>query len=250
MYMAKQPVIVLHHGLFGFARKQLAPGVGLEYFHRISGSLESDGHSVVATQVSPVASIARRAEELAEQVEQLDGAPIIVLAHSMGGLDARYMLSRLHRGRDVAALVTIGTPHHGTSFADWVVRQFGKKLKLEQFIDRMDLNAGAFADLTRKSSREFTTATPERTNVRYFSIAGMVEWLNIPAFMLHSHIHVLRNEGANDGVVPVSSARYGEFLGVWPAHHLQLVNRRLGAGRRLDMKKRYCALVRKVINSL
>ncbi len=45
------------------------------------------------------------------------GAPrIVVVAHSMGGLVVRAWLRR-HGGRNVARVVTVGTPHHGTGLA-------------------------------------------------------------------------------------------------------------------------------------
>lgn len=40
-----------------------------------------------------------------------------VVGHSMGGLVATYLLKQLDRGRHVRHVVTLGTPHHGTSAA-------------------------------------------------------------------------------------------------------------------------------------
>ncbi|MBZ2207053.1 esterase/lipase family protein [Massilia soli] len=46
------------------------------------------------------------------------GAPrVVILAHSMGGLVARAYLRR-HGAARVAHLITLGTPHHGTSLAN------------------------------------------------------------------------------------------------------------------------------------
>ena len=46
------------------------------------------------------------------------GAPrVVILAHSMGGLVARAYLRR-HGAARVARLITLGTPHHGTSLAN------------------------------------------------------------------------------------------------------------------------------------
>ena len=44
---------------------------------------------------------------------------VVIIAHSMGGLDARYMISRLGMDDRVTALVTITTPHRGSPYADW-----------------------------------------------------------------------------------------------------------------------------------
>ena len=55
------------------------------------------------------------------QKEQGLGAPFDIMAHSMGGLVSRYYIQE-NPGK-VAALVTLGTPHHGSPLADsfqWV----------------------------------------------------------------------------------------------------------------------------------
>ena len=51
----------------------------------------------------------------------LDGAEhevvigkVNIIAHSLGGLDARQMLTHLGMGSRVASLTTVGTPHRGT----------------------------------------------------------------------------------------------------------------------------------------
>ncbi len=44
------------------------------------------------------------------------GRPVAIVAHSMGGLVARALLARVPPGR-LAAIVTLGTPHHGTVLA-------------------------------------------------------------------------------------------------------------------------------------
>ena len=149
--MNERPIIVLHHGLFGFAHKRPAPRLRLDYFHRINRVLGEDGYRVVCTHVAPIGSVAARAQQLADQLDHLNGAPVYLLAHSLGGLDARHMLTRLGRGRNVKALVTIGTPHRGTSFADWVVKRLGRS-PIE--FTRTKQAEFAAAGLTKQSAEE------------------------------------------------------------------------------------------------
>ena len=60
---------------------------------------------------------AQRIEDAARQLRAQAGAPqLVVVAHSMGGLAARAWM-RLHGAQQVARLVTLGTPHHGTCLA-------------------------------------------------------------------------------------------------------------------------------------
>lgn len=74
---------------------------------------------VVTTNYSPLTTDIRvEAARLAEQVEQLVRETgyerVHVVGHSMGGLIARYYVTRLGGDERVHTLVTLGTPHGGT----------------------------------------------------------------------------------------------------------------------------------------
>lgn len=57
------------------------------------------------------------AEKVARLVKRHDLPQIDIVAHSMGGLIARYYVKRLGGDRYVRSLVTLGTPHHGSPMA-------------------------------------------------------------------------------------------------------------------------------------
>jgi len=66
-------------------------------------------------------SIVSRAARLDEQLRaQARGRGVNMLAHSMGGLDSRYLISHL-RPTDYAplSLTSVSTPHRGSPFMDW-----------------------------------------------------------------------------------------------------------------------------------
>lgn len=69
----------------------------------------------------PLGDIDRYAEQLARRVEAIcaaTGAPrLLLVAHSMGGLVSRAYIHKLGGARRVASLVTLASPHHGTSLA-------------------------------------------------------------------------------------------------------------------------------------
>ena len=48
----------------------------------------------------------------------------------------------------------------------------------------------------------------------------------VSSYLLLSHGYVENREGSNDGLVSVESARWGNFLGVLPADHLDEVGHR------------------------
>jgi triacylglycerol esterase/lipase EstA (alpha/beta hydrolase family) len=104
----RNPVILLHG--FGMNRTQwfwlarrlrargLGPIYGMNYF-----SLQS------------VRSSARQLSRFVDRVMEREHAgEVDIVAHSLGGLVARYYIERLSEGRKIGRLITIGTPHHGT----------------------------------------------------------------------------------------------------------------------------------------
>lgn len=65
-----------------------------------------------------IEDLARLIEQKVERLVRRHNLPKIdIVAHSMGGLVARYYVKRLGGERFVRKLVTMGTPHHGTPMA-------------------------------------------------------------------------------------------------------------------------------------
>jgi triacylglycerol lipase len=166
----------------------------------------------------------------------------------MGGLDARYLISRLAMASRVLTLTTLGTPHRGTAFADWGVGRFERVLA--PICQRLAVPLQAFYDLTTAACQAFNEQVPDAPSVRYFSVAGCHEggWLS-PEWQL-SHPIVTRAEGANDGVVSIASAKYGEDCEIWQGDHFSLVNWlnpvALGRGLCQERSSHYAALVRRL----
>src|SRR5947209_5831161 len=126
--------VVLHHGMFGFGNFQLGR-FKLSYFAGgIEQAISQRGHPLIVSRVHPTAAIATRARQLKETILrrlEILGRPrdrVVIIAHSMGGLDARYMISCMGMENRVAALATISSPHHGSSYADWCLRHLGQRL--------------------------------------------------------------------------------------------------------------------------
>ena len=110
--------VILVHGLFGFDHIGI-PGARLHYFRGIVQHLESLGCHAHAVRLSPAASVPDRAKQLVAKIEALGHDRVDIIAHSLGGLDARYALTHLGLAARVRSLVTVGTPHRGTWMAHW-----------------------------------------------------------------------------------------------------------------------------------
>lgn len=218
-----QAPIVLLHGLCGFDRIFLVRRPIRDYFPGIGEYLRTSGNRVLIPRLSPTASVATRAAELRAYLKREVGSrPVHLIGHSLGGLDARYMISKLDGENRALSLTTVGTPHRGTTFADWGLDRFSRFLR--PLLRRAGLQEDAFYDLTVDSCRRFNEAVPDVPGVRYFSVAGVCEKPLLQAQWWLSSRIVGRAEGPNDGVVSVKSATWGERCDVWNADHLNLVN--------------------------
>lgn len=215
--------IVLVHGLLGYPRVRMAGVTLASYFSGIPDWLEKAGNRVLSPWLSPTAGIADRALQLKRHLDRMaPGEGVHILAHSMGGLDTRYMISRMGMGSRVLSLTTLGTPHRGTAFADWGIRRLSRLVK--PMLCYLSVPDQAFYDLTRESCRKFNEQVPDDPRVRYFSVGGQQESHHVRTeWQLPYHI-VLQAEGPNDGVVSLESARWGEQLDVWEGDHLTLIN--------------------------
>jgi triacylglycerol esterase/lipase EstA (alpha/beta hydrolase family) len=108
------PPVLLVHGY----------GCNSGYWAHLAPLLDREGISHAGIDLEPVAgSIDDYAPLIEARVRELcaatGAARIAIVAHSMGGLAARAWMRRYETGGSarVAALITLGTPHHGTALA-------------------------------------------------------------------------------------------------------------------------------------
>ena len=218
-----QAPIVLAHGLFGFDQIALGRLTLATYFRGIPELLRAAGNRVLVTKVPPIAGIAARAKRLHEQIAAtFPDESVHLIGHSMGGLDARMLLSDPDWSRRVLSLTTIGTPHLGSSIADFAQLKAGRIFRL---LTRLGIDHRGFLDVTRRNARQFhQTAAPPR-GIPCFSIAGSpaIEEVCWPLHRLYAALFEL--EGPNDGLVSVESAlAFGTPLPEWPVDHLRQMN--------------------------
>ncbi|KAH7011941.1 Alpha/Beta hydrolase protein [Ilyonectria destructans] len=227
--------IVLAHGLLGFSELQLSSYLpSVQYWHGIKEALTAQGATVITPTVPPSSSIADRAAALHAALAECAPAPdaVNIIAHSMGGLDARYMLAHMSPPPvRVASLVTVATPHRGSAFADYLLEEGGKAPihlpRLYGAIERAGFGTAAFAQLTRRYMQsEFNPATPDSPDVRYFSYgAAFVKTPPLLNPFRYPHGVLATVEGPNDGLVSVESSRWGTYKGtLLGVSHLDLIN--------------------------
>jgi triacylglycerol lipase len=258
--------IILAHGLAGSVDS---------FDPAIVTALQGEGFFVLRDAVSPVDSVAHRAAQLATQVDSFIAAnqldKVHIIAHSMGGLDSRYLISTLGYADKITSLTTVGTPHRGSPLADIglgisddvgttaedailaLTNAFGIGSNITA--DQVDL---ALTDLAEATAPAFNAANPDAPEVKYFSYAGYSTLLGIPNINAHalcsstgvktpspsSLPSILNVTGPiigggdfrpHDGVVPIDSAIWTGFLGCIPTDHLDMTRAGEKSASKLDI---------------
>lgn len=233
--------LVLCPGLFGFGEIEIAGG-RLAYFRGVPGRLEKSSWQVNLARVTGAASVEVRARELAEYIRTIDAPKVNVIAHSMGGVDARFAVSRLGLAQRVASLVTVGTPHRGTPLAD-LGEGLAERLGLRHALQRAGVGLDALRDLTVARMEAFNGEVPDAPGVVYGSVVGVApRTLDVNPLLVPTYLWLKRRAGENDGVVPASSQPWGEVLARIEADHWA----EIGWSRRFDAAELYARLAREL----
>jgi triacylglycerol lipase len=207
--------VVLAHGFLGFDEIAVG-GSRFAYFRGVVERLEQLGITAHTVRMPASAPIAVRAAELATLVRSLPGR-VNVIAHSMGGLDARYAISQLGIADRVASLTTIGTPHQGTPIADlgagWV-----RRLRLDRALTPM-LDVAGLHDLTTTRMKQFNRDVRDHAGVAYLSVVARTPRGRVNPLLKVPHRYMQHYVGDNDGVVPAESQLWGELMREIEADH-------------------------------
>lgn len=226
-------------------------GVALDYWFGIQEALQAKGSTVIVAKVPGFGSIEERAKELNRFISRATGylrkqskseiyhedahpdqgketdesfeqrqekVKVNLIAHSMGGLDCRYLISKIeNKNFEVVSLTTITTPHRGSEVADHVVdlaKNLPEDIKLPPSIYQ----------LTTNYLRGFNKEVLNDPNVQYLSYGAsfIPKWFNV----FYGTWQIINEKaGPNDGMVSVDSAKWGIYLGTLVnVDHLDLIN--------------------------
>ena len=150
----------------------------------------------------------------------------------MGGLDSRYLISKIHKENEnykVASLTTISTPHHGSECADFIVDLIGNNQILKNVCPQ------SIFDLTTSNMKKFNQSVKDDPNVQYFSFGARfnprwynlfsLTWLVMKYEIKKDKARELRRLIDNDGLVSVESSKWGQYIGTLDeVDHLDLIN--------------------------
>lgn len=209
-------------------------GVGfrdLRYFNywgRIPGELIRNGATVYYGNQEAWGTIFNNAEDIKKVilqiVEDMGCEKVNIIAHSKGGLDSRYMITKLQMAPYVASLTTISTPHRGCRMVDVAIRmpqplyRFVSKLVNFFFSALGDKNPDFYTASQQFStawSAQFNKDTPDEKGIYYQSYMSVMRSCVSHLLLGVTHLIIRPLEGDNDGLVALESAKWGEFRGVF-----------------------------------
>ena len=217
--------LVLAHGILGFGNPLGLP-FPVNYFNGVAKHLTDRRFRVESPDVGAFSSIKTRGQQIGQFITRLRLAPnerVHVIAHSMGGLDMRQALATVPGVKErVATLVTIGTPHAGSTVADAVEAGVGPIFEAVPFFIREAFTAGLH-DLTTARVTSFNQTTAFVHGPRYIAIAGnaALGGHELLLFQLASVVGGQTHQ-ITDGVVTRASALPAEYeqpFPDWPVDH-------------------------------
>lgn len=204
------PIILMH----GFAGTDKYFGF-LDYFYQVKPHLEKLGYAVFTPSVQPIANSTQRVFTLKTKIDdifkQTGARKLNLIAHSQGGIDGRLLISFHNYGDVIASLTTISTPHRGIPIPNLLIPPS--------------------QELSESNMQQYNQLYPNDPRVAYFSYAGVSCGIldstcrkkyndeTIDPLLIATFNTLKSLRGDNDGVVPVSSAKWGTFLGEIPADH-------------------------------
>jgi triacylglycerol lipase len=237
--------IILVHGILGFAKR-----LRMDYFRGLPGHFREQGLRVLVPELNPTEGVEFRGNQLRDQIQAAAAAGTIdltrkthIIAHSLGGLDSRYILSPANPNQlqvPVRSLTTLSTPHRGSPVADLVDNPLalspfrlphlpfaaGPNL-LEPVLNALGISLNGLRDLTTSACQSFSEKYVDNPNVSYFSSAGSgrasFPETSVPFLPFHRYISAVTGD-PNDGMVPVPSAQWRNFdSSTWAGDHGEMI---------------------------
>ncbi len=214
----KYPLLLVH-GVF------FRDSTFFNYWGRIPKELERNGAVIYYGMQPSAASVEDCAGELSKRirsiVEETGCEKVNIIAHSKGGLDCRYAVSKLNAAPYVASLTTVNTPHRGCEFAEYLLNRAPEELKnevtnaynstLRKIGEQNPDFMAAVTDLTASvcTQRDRELGIPE--GIFCQSVGSVLKKPSGGKFPLNLSYYLVNYfDGPNDGLVSADSFGWGE----------------------------------------
>ncbi len=216
----KYPILLVH----GIAIKDL---FFIKSFGKIDKNLKDEGYKVFKSNVDGFGTVENNAailkEEILKIIEEEKTDKVNIIAHSKGGLDAKYMIEKLDMEDYVQSLTTLCTPHKGSPIAsnrlrlpNWILRiiafwlNFWFKIFGERKPDSLKVcKELALADDIEKETFKISKRIYCQSYSTKMDKAKDDFIMGIPLVFFHH----FSKDTETDGLVGIDSTKFGEYKG-------------------------------------
>lgn len=254
--------IVLAHGMGAQAKIVNI----LDYWYGIEDALEDEGADVYITSVNGMDSTANKAASFKKQFLEIlavsGKTKANIIGHSHGTIYTRYAITLLNLAPNVASWTGLSGPHRGSSVADFIFKVVpnqgwtlvGDVLDIVYIFVMGDKNPSSLQngiEMTRNYMQNtFNPNCPDISGLYYQSYTSKIRYASNSVLLEIPWLICLAYEGDNDGLVAVTSAKWGNYRGCiegawWSGgvDHLNIVNQFFGVTPGFDAPQFYIDVV-------
>ena len=257
----RYPIVLVH----GLGMKDTSFMKSWGWIDRI---LRVQGYTVYKSNVDGFGTVESNAKQLKGEIsrilEETGAEKVNIIAHSKGGLDAKYMIQQMDMAKQVASLTTLCTPHKGSPIASFVMRfpraavkyaAFWVNLAYKILGDKTPDSFTACEELKRTESlEEETVNVADGVLCQSFSAAirpgeDAADFVMTIPMMFSRFIEKGR---ITDGLVPRDSAIFGKYRGDCvdgSISHTEIVDFMVRDKKRDKIFAFYSALCEKLANA-
>ena len=216
----KYPILLIHGMGFRDDWK-------VSYWGRIKPALENQGYDVLLSGQDSNGSVESNANQISSRfdsfLKKYNADKVNIIAHSKGGLEARYLASSLGFADRIASITTLSTPHNGSETVDALMKfpkpliKAGCKITDLWFRilgDKSPDTYGAIKIFLTDEAAVFNEHNPDVESVYYQSYAFVMKNARSDMFMWFPNLVVNHLEGENDGLLPPQAVKCPNFRGV------------------------------------
>ena len=207
-------------------------------FRGITDFLQKQNITVYVSNQDGLGAIATNAAQLKDEILEIlhkeNCEKVNIIAHSKGGVDARFMISCLGMAEYVASLTTLSTPHHGSGLSAKLLQMpaflaqaiaFFSNLFYRILGDRQPDILQLGKELTADAMEDFNEAVPNAPSVYYQSFSSTAPHKKAFLRSIPSQISRYCEQDDTDGMVAVKSSQWGNYRGSMSAEldHFKMV---------------------------
>jgi len=234
----------------------------LNYWGRVPREIMRNGARVYYGHQEAMGTIEDNARDIQmkilEIMEETHCEKVNIIAHSKGGLDARYMILQYNMGPHIASLTTISTPHQGSELLDVLGKlpdRAYRKLSsaLDSHFRRLgDKNPDCYTSsrqMLPAYAKEFNARVRDSEGVYYQSYALLMKNLFSDSLLCIPYAILKVVKGPNDGLVCLESAKWGNYRGVLTnkyrrgISHGDIIDLKREDIRGFDVKEQYVKII-------